>query len=292
MPPVSIIIPAYNQGKYISECLNSVINQTVTDWECIVINDGSTDNTKKIILSYTKQYPKIRMIDQPNKGLSAARNRGLGEAKGDYIQFLDSDDAIKKNKLKVQLDLLTQTSDLALSYTDYYCSSEDDLNIKSSRSWLSPKFRSKNHLHDLISYWESKISIPIHCFLFDANFFKKYKISFDEQLPNHEDWECLINILRLHPKVFYIDNELSIYRVHESSMAQNRMSMKNGFTQAIRKQRGYYPKNSLEHKLLSKKLTQVLNSYSLYKIERILKKYFPKFFLFLKRIIKLNLFNS
>ena len=118
MPQASIIIPAYNQEKYISECLNSVTNQTVTNWECIVVNDGSTDNTKKIILSYTEQYPKIRMVDQPNKGLSASRNKGLSEAKGDYIQFLDSDDAIKENKLKLQLDLLKQTSELSLSFSN------------------------------------------------------------------------------------------------------------------------------------------------------------------------------
>lgn len=276
MPQVSIIIPAYNQEKYISECLNSVIKQTLTDWECIVVNDGSTDSTKEIVLSYADHYPKIRMIEQSNKGLSSARNTGLRQAKGAYIQFLDSDDAISKNKLKVQLDVLTQTTSLALSYTDYYYSVENDLTVKFSRLHLPPKFRSTNHLHDLISKWENKMSIPIHCFLFDSKIFKEYNLLFDEKLINHEDWDFLMNLFRLNPIIFYIDQKLAIYRLHESSMARYRLSMKNGFLQAIRKQQLFFPKNSTEQKLLARKRKQVLHSYSLYKLGRIVKKFFPR----------------
>jgi len=272
MPQVSIIIPAYNHENYISDCLDSVIKQTATDWECLVVNDGSTDNTKEIILSYTEKNLKIRMINQPNKGLAAARNKGLSEAKGDYIQFIDSDDVIKENKLKLQLDLMLQTNEFALSITNYYYSIGNDFNIKSSRPWLSTRFRSENHLHNLISDWETKMTIPFHCFLFDAN---PLKILFDEQLPNHEDWDFLMNVLRLNPKIFYIDQKLAIYRVHENSMAQDKASMKNGFAQAIRKQQRFYQKNSIEYKLLSNKLTQVLHSRSLYKLGKIVKMFFP-----------------
>jgi len=276
MPQVSIIIPAYNQVKYISDCLDSVIKQTVTDWECIVVNDGSTDNTKNIVLSYIDYYPKIRMIEQSNKGLSWARNAGLRQAKGEYIQFLDSDDAITENKLKVQLDLLTQTTAPALSYSNYYYSTENDLNVRSSRPWISPKFRSQNHLQDIISHWETKMTIPIHCFLFHADLFNKHNVSFDAQLPNHEDWDLLMNILRLYPEIFYVDKELAIYRVNENSMARNIKSMKIGFMQAIRKQQHFFPKSSIEYKLLSNKFKQVLHSYSLYKLGRIVKIFFPK----------------
>jgi len=275
MPQVSIIIPAYNQEKYISQCLDSVIRQSISDWECIVVNDGSKDNTQKNALAYAEKNPKIRIFDQSNQGLSAARNKGLREAKGDYIQFLDSDDAIKENKLKLQLDLLTQTTTLALSYTDYYYSVENNLNIPFPRLCLPPIFRSTNHLNNLIAHWENKMSIPIHCFLFDAKIFKKYNLSFDEHLPNHEDWDFLISLLRLNPKIFYIDQKLAIYRLRESSMVSNRSSMKTGFLQAIRKQQGLFPKNSTEYKLLIKKQKQVLHSYSLYKLGRVVKKLFP-----------------
>jgi len=288
MPQVSIIIPAYNQGKFIGECLDSIIRQTVSDWECIVVNDGSTDSTPKIVRAYIQNDSRIRMIEQPNKGLSAARNAGLHEAKGNYIQFLDSDDAVKANKLKLQLDAIVRTGIPALSYTDYYYSTENDLRVQSPQVYLTAKFASMNYLHDLIINWENKMSIPFHCFLFDAELFKKDNISFDEQLPNHEDWDCLMNIFRLNPEVFYVDKKLAIYRLHESSMVRDRLSMKNGFIQAIRKHRYSFPENSIEHKLLIRKRIQVLHSYSLYKLYRPVKKYFP-FFSYAK--VKAELLN-
>jgi hypothetical protein len=275
MPQVSIIVPAYNHEKFISECLDSLIRQTVSDWECIVVNDGSTDGTKKIVLAYIQKDPRIRMIEQHNKGLSAARNAGLCEAKGDYLQFLDSDDAIKTNKLKLQLDSLQRTGSPALSYTDYYYSIENDLTVQSPRAHITAVFASMNYLHDLISNWENKMSIPFHCFLFDASLFKKHNIAFDEQLPNHEDWDCLMNIFRLNPEVFYVDQKLAIYRRHEYAMARDRLSMKNGFIRAIRKHRYSFPENSIEHKLLIKKRKQVLHLYSLYKLYRPVKKHLP-----------------
>ena len=275
MPQVSIIIPAYNQEKFISECLDSIIRHTVSGWECIVVNDGSTDRTKNIVLAYIQKDPRIRMIEQPNKGLSAARNAGLCEAKGDYIQFLDSDDAIKAHKLKLQLDSLPRTGIPALSYTDYYYSTENDLTVQSPQTYITAKFASMNYLHDLISNWENKMSIPFHCFMFDASLFKKHNIAFDEQLPNHEDWDCLMNIFRLNPEVFYVNQKLAIYRRHESSMARDRLSMKNGFIRAIRKHQYSFPENSIEHKLLIKKRRQILHLYSLYKLYRPAKKYLP-----------------
>src|SRR5690625_3677419 len=94
-PLVTIIIPVYNVEKYIAECLNSVIRQTYSNIEVIIINDGSNDNSYEIIESYSKKYNNLKIIDQENKGQSVARNVGLTKAKGKYIYFLDSDDYIK-----------------------------------------------------------------------------------------------------------------------------------------------------------------------------------------------------
>ena len=90
----SIIIPAYNAEKYLENCLNSVVNQTFNDFEVIVINDGSKDNTQKIIDNYIKDNKYIKCINQKNSGLSASRNNGLDMASGEYIVYLDSDDSI------------------------------------------------------------------------------------------------------------------------------------------------------------------------------------------------------
>ena len=94
MTKISVIIPVFNVEKYIKRCLDSVTNQTLNDIEIIVVNDGSTDSTSKILQDYKE---KIKIINQKNSGVATARNRGLKEAKGEYIAFVDSDDWVEKN---------------------------------------------------------------------------------------------------------------------------------------------------------------------------------------------------
>lgn len=95
IPLFSIIIPCYNTALYMEKCLESVIGQTYQNWEIIIVNDGSTDNTENIMWHYVGKDQRIKGITQSNKGLSGARNRGVNEAKGEYILFLDSDDWYK-----------------------------------------------------------------------------------------------------------------------------------------------------------------------------------------------------
>lgn len=95
-PRISIITPVYNAENYLLECINSVKNQTYTEWEMICVNDGSTDASSEILSKAAEAEPRIRIINQLNSGLSGARNRGMREATGDYIMFLDSDDWIDR----------------------------------------------------------------------------------------------------------------------------------------------------------------------------------------------------
>jgi glycosyltransferase involved in cell wall biosynthesis len=101
---VSVIIPAYNAEEYIFECVNSVINQTYKNIELIVINDGSTDSTKEILESF--HDPRIKIVNQKNKGCSASKNRGLNISKGDFIQYLDADDYLSYDKIEKQVELI------------------------------------------------------------------------------------------------------------------------------------------------------------------------------------------
>ena len=96
MPKVSVIVPVYNVGKYIDKCLKSLVEQTLSDIEIIIVNDGSTDDSKKVIDNYIERYPeKIVYLEKKNGGLSDARNYGIPYAKGEYIAFLDSDDYVE-----------------------------------------------------------------------------------------------------------------------------------------------------------------------------------------------------
>ena len=98
-PKVSVIIPVYNTEEYIGETLNSIINQTLKDIEIIVINDGSTDNSLRIINEYAQRDSRITVFTQANQGLSLTRNKGIIEARGEYIYFMDSDDLLENDAL-------------------------------------------------------------------------------------------------------------------------------------------------------------------------------------------------
>src|SRR5699024_11228741 len=94
---ISIFIPVFNTGKYLSECLDSLLNQGLENYEIIIIDDGSTDNSAEIIEKYSNSYSNIINIYQKNNGQGSARNKGLKIAQGEYIYFMDSDDYLTKN---------------------------------------------------------------------------------------------------------------------------------------------------------------------------------------------------
>lgn len=126
MPKVSIVIPVYNVEKYLRECLDSVVNQTLRDIEIICINDGSTDNSLQILAEYESVETRLKVISQENGGQSKARNVGLEVAAGEYIYFLDSDDYIKTNALEILYTIAT-TNNLEILYFDSEVIYENDI---------------------------------------------------------------------------------------------------------------------------------------------------------------------
>lgn len=115
---VSIIMPTYNAGRYIKESIDSVLSQTYTNWELLIVDDCSTDDTESVVRSY--KDPRIRyMRNEHNLGAALTRNRAIREAKGKYIAFLDSDDMWKPEKLEKQIAFMEQEG-VVMSYTPYY----------------------------------------------------------------------------------------------------------------------------------------------------------------------------
>jgi glycosyltransferase involved in cell wall biosynthesis len=114
---ISIVVPAYNKGLYIAETLDCLLAQLYSSWECIIVNDGSTDNTQGIIDEYLKKDNRFRNITIPNSGVSRARNTGIREAKGEYILPLDADDLLEKTHLKKVMEVFKQNGAVRLVYT-------------------------------------------------------------------------------------------------------------------------------------------------------------------------------
>src|SRR5688572_9121514 len=119
---VSVIVPCYNQGRFLGEALTSIVRQTYPHWECLVINDGSKDDSGEVALGYAAGDARFRYMEQTNKGLSATRNRGLDEMRGAFVQFLDSDDVIHPDKLRLQIEAAATTTvgELSVVYADHY----------------------------------------------------------------------------------------------------------------------------------------------------------------------------
>lgn len=260
---VTIIIPVYNGEKFIAQTLNAVMQQEHSLFDCIIVDDGSTDGTKSIVTDLIKTDTRFNYIYQSNAGLSSARNKGLKYAKGEYIQFLDADDIILPLKLVKQIQQIKkihQQNSLIVSYTDYLTGTSNNIYLPHA-FYISPKFSSFNLVEELIQNWESSLCIPPNCFLFSAAIFKKYQIQFDETLKNHEDFDCWLKILLLKPTVLFVDEKLCIYRITDSSMSKNMKQMGEGFFQVLNNHIQIKNYTKVELNLLLNKRRMILQSY-------------------------------
>ncbi|MDT0687295.1 glycosyltransferase family 2 protein [Autumnicola psychrophila] len=116
-PKITVIIPTFNRAHIISETLDSVHNQTFRDWECLIIDDGSTDNTSEVLKNYLqdRRFKYFQRPETREKGACTCRNIGIEKSSGEYIQFLDSDDVLGLNKFEIQLEKLQKASPLSLA---------------------------------------------------------------------------------------------------------------------------------------------------------------------------------
>ncbi|TAF74499.1 MAG: glycosyltransferase family 2 protein [Bacteroidetes bacterium] len=213
-PLVSIIIPLYNADKYLSETIKSVINQTYTHWELLIINDGSTDQSLEVARKFVSA--KIKVFDQENKGAGAARNFGLKEAKGEYIQFLDADDLLSSNKIEVQVRLLENTSEkVAVCPTVHFFDGQDLSSIHPSAYENSFLFSTGNTFEFLINLYGGSNNkgsmIQTNAWLVPANLIKKAG-NWEEFYSPDDDGEFFCRVLLSAKGVVYTPNCSNYYR--------------------------------------------------------------------------------
>jgi glycosyltransferase involved in cell wall biosynthesis len=181
-PRVSVVIPAYNVERHIVACLGSIRAQTVREWECIVVDDGSTDRTAQRIREHAE--PRIRLLAQANLGVSAARNAGLAEAKAAYVLFLDGDDLLHPRALERLAAQLDASPDAVAAYGSAWAIFEDGSAYPQS-SLQRRRFASGNLLEALMR-WE--IFLPMGCTLARTECARNAG-GFNERLRLSEDWE-------------------------------------------------------------------------------------------------------
>ena len=210
-PKITVIIPCYNQGDYIAETINSVQKQTFTNWECIIIDDESTDNSKKIITNFCKQDSRIKYIFHKKSGVSTTRNYAIANAQGEFILPLDADDLIAPQYIEDALREFEKTPDLKLCY----CRARKFGEI--NETWLLPRYEYEN------LKWKN-------CIFVSCIFRKKDFMSTIGYNPNMkyglEDWDFLLSFLKPTDKVYCINKILFFYRtkkISRSSYANNHM---------------------------------------------------------------------
>ncbi|WP_318643158.1 glycosyltransferase family 2 protein [Flavobacterium ardleyense] len=202
-PTVSVVVPCYNQAQYLDEALQSVLDQTYTDWECIIVNDGSPDNTAEVAQKWVEKDFRFKYIHQENAGLSAARNAGIELAQGEFILPLDSDDKIGKDYLRFSVEVFQKDAEIKV----VYCKARKFGSV--DMDWDLPPF-------DIDELFVDNM-------IFCSAFFKKedwlsvggYDINMREGL---EDWEFWISLLKDGAKVHQLERVEFYYRIKNNSM--------------------------------------------------------------------------
>lgn len=224
---VSIITPAYNAEKFIAETIESVLNQTYQNWEMIIVNDCSKDDTEKIVQSYILKDKRIRLINlENNGGVASARNVAIKNAKGRYIAFLDSDDLWIKEKLQKQIGFMRKNG-YVFTYTSYQHFKENILFAKQAVEILLE-----------ITYRQALKGNQIGCLTVILDREQIANIEFSKE--RHEDYRLWLSILKQGIKAYGINESLAYYRTGSSKSISG-----NKFRSAIWTWNVYYKNQKL-----------------------------------------------
>ena len=229
---ISVIVPVYNVEKYIRQCLESIVNQTYSNLEIIVVNDGSSDNSSKIINEYVKDK-RIKIINTENKGVSFARNLAIKNSTGEYISFVDSDDYIKLDAYETLIKKLQDEDILIFNYGRFENSTGELIKenyVSNDEMQESPKE---------YSYLYAKINHSCWNKLYKADYLKKYNFKFLEIL--YEDVFFNLEVIYSTNNIKIINETLYYYRVNRKDSIMG--SRKNNNQDYIQRQKLAYKIN-------------------------------------------------
>lgn len=210
---VSIITPTYNSGRYISETIQSIQAQTYTNWELLITDDCSDDQTVDIIMSFQKNDSRIKLFSlEINSGPGPSRNNSIRMAKGKYIAFLDSDDKWSEFKLEKQITFM-QKNNYIFTFTNYFKIDSKGTIIKS-----------ENNTPLKVNYIDCLLGNRIGCLTVVLDVSKLGKI-YMEDLPRRQDYLLWLKILKKIDYAYSINEKLAFYRVHNKSISSKKMRL-------------------------------------------------------------------
>ncbi len=229
-PTLSIIVPVYKVEEYIHKCISSILSQTFTDFELILIDDGSPDNCGAICDDYAKKEEKIIVIHQKNQGLSAARNAGLDIAKGDYITFVDSDDSISQNTYSDNMEILLKDKTIDILEYPYQKVYNHKRELITDPTW---------HIYgekEIFLYWTlySNKTHVVWNKIYKKNIFEKIRFP---QGKIYEDFFVLTDISSITSHIYVSDKGLYSYFIRNNSLSNENLLDKE---QALKKQLDHY----------------------------------------------------
>ena len=210
---VSIITPNYNSENFITQTIESVLNQTYTEWEMIIVDDVSSDKSVDIIQNYLKKDVRIKLIKlEENSGAAVARNTAIKNAKGRFIAFLDSDDLWNSSKLEKQITFMIEKN-CSLSYSNYSLIDEEGESLDIIK--IPPK---------KLNYNEQLKENQIGCL---TAIYDQHKIGkiYMPLIKKRQDYGLWLNILKKTNYAYKIDKNLAIYRVRKNSISSNKIEM-------------------------------------------------------------------
>lgn len=215
---ISVVIPVYNVEKYLAECVDSVLGQTYQDYEIILVDDGATDSSGAMCDEYAQKDARIRVIHQPNGGLSAARNSGLKAAQGEYIYFLDSDDYIEPTAL-ADLVATAQQEQADVVFFDGYVffdeCEEDNTVSRYERKEVYATQNGRDILPQLLKNEEYRTAVPL--MLFRTNYLTNHALTFREGII-HEDELFTFLVYNANGRVAHCHKQLYARRIRPASI--------------------------------------------------------------------------
>ncbi|MGD7044462.1 glycosyltransferase family 2 protein [Jeotgalibacillus proteolyticus] len=277
---VSVIVPVYNAEKFLEVCIKSLVNQTLKECEFIFVNDGSTDGSEMIITRYTKSDKRIKLINQKNSGVSAARNAGIEKAMGKYIGFVDADDYVQKDMFELFYNH-GEKYKADVIFSDFI-SELEGCRLKTDYPFTKGKVLDKSYIEKIvIPYIIEEDNFNSVCNkIYRNSIIKKNELAFPTDISLGEDGYFNLQFMHFIGTMFYLEYAGYFYREVSGSATRN-ILVQNYFERALKVYKGQLPVNL---KLNEKKLNEL-------KSTKLIRNVFSYIHIYFKPTKQLSLYN-